>query len=49
MQYTTDGKQWQDLELVDMDNQFTGVRNQYLEVNVKKKTYLKILEEWELD
>ena len=37
LQYTTDGKQWQDLELVDMDNQFTGIRNQYLEVNVKKE------------
>ena len=34
LQYTTDGKEWQDLELTDMENAFTGVQGEYLEINV---------------
>ena len=34
LQYTVDGSEWLDLELTGMDNAFTGVRDQYLEVVV---------------
>ena len=34
LQYTTDGKEWKDLELTDMENAFTGVQGEYLEINV---------------
>ena len=37
LQYTTDGKEWKDLELTGMENAFTGVRNQYLEINVAEE------------
>lgn len=36
LQYTMDGKEWKDLELVDKDNAFTGTQGQYLEVVVEK-------------
>ena len=36
LQYTMDGKEWQDLELTGMDNAFTGVQGQYLDVVVEK-------------
>ena len=36
LQYTRDGKKWLDLELTGMDNAFTGVRNEYLEVVVEQ-------------
>ena len=34
LQYTVDGSEWLDLELTGMENAFTGVRDQYLEVVV---------------
>lgn len=34
LQYTADGKEWKDLELTDMENAFTGVQGEYLEINV---------------
>ena len=34
LEYTTDGKEWKDLELTDMENAFTGVQGEYLEINV---------------
>lgn len=34
LEYTTDGKEWKDLELTGMENAFTGVQGQYLEINV---------------
>ena len=34
LQYTTDGKEWKALELTDMENAFTGVQGEYLEINV---------------
>ena len=34
LQYTTDGKEWKDLELTGMENAFTGVQGEYLEINV---------------
>lgn len=37
LQYTLDGKEWKDLELTGMENAFTGVRNEYLEVKVEKE------------
>lgn len=37
LEYTTDGKEWKDLELTGMENAFTGVRNQYLEINVAEE------------
>lgn len=37
LQYTTDGSEWKDLELTDMDNTFTGVKDQYLEINIAKE------------
>ena len=36
LQYTEDGTTWKDLELVDMENVFTGVRNQVQDVVVEK-------------
>ena len=37
LQYTTDGKNWKDLELTGMNNSFAGVRNQNQEVSVAKE------------
>lgn len=37
LQYTEDGKEWKDLELTGMENSFTGVRDKYLEIIVKKE------------
>ena len=34
LQYTADGKEWKDLELTGMENAFTGVQGEYLEINV---------------
>lgn len=34
LEYTTDGKEWKDLELTGMENAFTGVQGEYLEINV---------------
>jgi hyaluronoglucosaminidase len=34
LQYTLDGSEWYDLELTGMDNAFTGVQGQYLEIEV---------------
>ncbi len=37
LQYTEDGKTWKDLELVGMNNLFTGVQGQVQDVNVAKE------------
>ena len=37
LEYTTDGKEWKDLELTGMDNAFTGVQGQYLEINITEE------------
>ncbi len=37
LQYTEDGKEWKDLELIGMENTFTGTQGQYLEVVVNKE------------
>lgn len=37
LQYTTDGKEWKDLELTGMNNAFTGVHGQYLDITVEEE------------
>ena len=37
LQYTVDGNEWKDITLKDMNNQFTGVKDKYLEIIVKKE------------
>ena len=37
LQYTMDGREWQDIELTGMDNAFTGVQGQYLEVKINEE------------
>lgn len=37
LQYTMDGEEWQDLDLAGMDNAFTGIENQYLDIVVKQE------------
>lgn len=37
LQYTTDGTEWHDLKLTNMDNSFAGVENQYLDIRVEKE------------
>lgn len=37
LQYTLDGSEWYDLELTGMENAFTGVQGQYLEVVVEEE------------
>ncbi len=36
LQYTTDGTEWKDIPLTDMNNAFTGTQGQYLEVVVEE-------------
>ena len=37
LQYTMDGREWQDIELTGMDNAFTGVQGQHLEVKINEE------------
>lgn len=41
LQYTVNGTDWQDLTLTGMENSFTGVKDQYLDVAVKKENLPK--------